>query len=105
MRSEAAQIGKQVRGARALGFPRVAGTDGHAQRKVGQPLGHPRGPGPRSAAGERAHAAVLEPRVGEDRRRSFVLENGYPSNKTVGAATPGGEERAKRSERLRDGPV
>ena len=62
MRSEAVRIGKQVRVGEGSGLPpELPETGGHAQRKVGQPLGHPRGPGPRSAAEERAHAAVLEP--------------------------------------------
>ena len=53
MRSEAAQIGKQVRVGKGSGLPpELQGLAGTLSGKWGNPWG-PRGPGPRSAAGER----------------------------------------------------
>src|SRR5215210_8511249 len=53
---------REGKGERVWASLRVAGAYGHDQRKVGQP----RVPGPRRAAGGRAHAAVLAPRVRRD---------------------------------------
>ena len=86
--------GKGERGVRVA--LRVARAYGHGQSKVGQPPV----PAFRRAYGGRAHAAVLAPRVGGVRRRSL----GQAGIDADGGVVPSeGEERAKRSERLRNG--
>src|SRR5215208_4866602 len=76
MRSEDSQIGAKVRVGYSGLHSEWRGLTGTVSGKWGNPkylgkVGQPQVPGPRHAAGARAHAAVLAPRARGDRRGSI----------------------------------